>query len=490
MRTSKARRVAALSLALGLTAMGLTACETAPATGKRIFTGGLSPQAEAQLGLREHDKVLAEFGGAYDDPALAAYVSSLGNLLVQTSETPNERFTFTVLDSPVVNAFALPGGYVYVTRGLMALADNEAELAGVMAHEIGHVTARHPAERYGDQMTASILSAGAAVLLGGGAGQSAGAVSQLVLSGYSRDQEYEADLLGVRYLSRSGHDPRAMASFLAKLQAQSRLEADLAGQPGRADEFSLLQSHPRTADRVQRAIAEASGTAVADPIVARDIYLRKIDGLLYGDNPNQGLIRGREFVHPDLGFAFQVPDDFRLFNSTTRVTARGPRGAAIVFDQARQPSRASMTDYLVREWARSLSLTAVEPITVNGMEAASGAGQVNTRSGALDLRLVAIRYDAERIYRFAFITAPQVTARHTAGFRRTTYSFRRLGQADAGQYGPQRVRLYTVRPGDTPSSIASRMPFEERKLDRFLVLNGLDRSSGLQAGQTVKIIAQ
>ena len=293
---------------LGLAALPLlSACEIAPGTGRTIFTGGMSADQESQLGYQQHQKIVPQFGGAYSDPALTSYVGSIGNLLARTSETPDTKFTFTVLDTPMVNAFALPGGYVYVTRGLLSLADNEAEVAGVLAHEIGHVTARHAAERYGQTMAANVFGVGLGLLLGSDAATDlyAGVVA-VALRSYSREQEYESDLLGVRYMARAGYDPGAMASFLSRLQAHSRFESELRGEPGKADQFDILQTHPRTADRIARAIQQAGARTVADPMTARDIYLDKIDGMLFGDNPQQGFVRGHEFLHPELRFAFEV----------------------------------------------------------------------------------------------------------------------------------------------------------------------------------------
>ena len=297
----------------GLLALpALSACETAPGTGRTIFTGGMGPETEARLGYQEHQKIVPQFGGAYADPAIDAYLTGIGDLLARTSEIPDQKFTFTVLDTPMVNAFALPGGYVYITRGLLALADNEAEVAGVLAHEIGHVTARHAAERYGQTMAANILGLGLGILLGSGpATDLYGAVAGVALRSYSREPEYESDLLGVRYMSRAGYDPGAMATFLTRLLAHGRLEAELRGQPGKADAFDIMQTHPRTAERIARAIAEAGTKTVAEPLIAREIYLGKIDGLLYGDDPEQGFVRGRRFLHPWLRFAFEVPRGFR-----------------------------------------------------------------------------------------------------------------------------------------------------------------------------------
>jgi predicted Zn-dependent protease len=477
---------------LGLAALPLlSACEIAPATGRTIFTGGLSAEQESQLGYQQHQKIVPQFGGAYSDPALTSYVGSIGNLLARTSETPDTKFTFTVLDTPMVNAFALPGGYVYVTRGLLSLADNEAEVAGVLAHEIGHVTARHAAERYGQTMAANVFGVGLGLLLGSDAATDlyAGVVA-VALRSYSREQEYESDLLGVRYMARAGYDPGAMASFLSRLQAHSRFESELRGEPGKADQFDILQTHPRTADRIARAIQQAGARTVADPMTARDIYLDKIDGMLLGDNPQQGFVRGRRFLHPELRFAFEVPQGYRLINSAKRVTARGPKGATIAFEKAKQAVRGPMTAYLTEVWAEGVALSEVERLTVNGMEAATGHVRGRGRSGAIDLRLIAIRYDRANIYHFIFVTPAQLAGALSRDLRETTYSFRRLSAAEATRLKPRRLRIYGVRPGETAARIAARMPFEDHHLRRFLVLNGLDRDQSFPTGHRVKTVIE
>jgi len=480
------------AIIVALAASGpLAGCATAPATGRTFFTGGMSAEDEARLGLQEHQKIVPQFGGVYENAELSAYIASIGNLLARTSEIPDQKFTFTVLDSPIVNAFALPGGYVYVTRGLLALAGSEAEVAGVLAHEIGHVAARHAAERYGQNVAANIAGVGLGVLLGSKAiSDTFSAASAVALRSFSRDQEYEADFLGVRYLTRAGFDANAMAGFLSQLQADSRLEAELAGQPGSADEFNIMQTHPRTADRIQRAIAEAGAVSVQNPIVGRDVFLDKIDGMLYGDNPDQGLIRDRRFVHPALRFAFTVPEGFRLGNSSERVVARGPEGAGIIFDRASESGTGAMTAYLTQVWAKGVSLQNVEAITVNGMAAATGQVSVNSSGGPRDLRLVAIRYDAQTIYRMLFVTPPKLTASLSLPLRETTYSFRKLSAAEATAVKPWRLVVHKVRPGETANALAERSPFADHRLKRFLVLNGLAENSPLPAGRAVKLVIE
>ena len=489
MSLSTASRLLAL---LGLAVLPLlAACETAPATGRSIFTGGMSAEDESRLGYREHQKILPQFGGAYADPALTGYLSSIGNLLVQTSETPGTKFTFTLLDTPIVNAFALPGGYVYITRGLLALADNEAEVAGVLAHEIGHVTARHSAERYGQTMAANVLGLGLGLLLGSGPATNLySGVAAVALRSYSREQEYESDLLGVRYMARAGYDPGAMASFLSRLRAHSLFESELRGEPGKADRFDLLQTHPRTADRIARAIRAAGVRSVANAMTARDLYLGKIDGLLYGDNPKQGLVRGRRFLHPGLRFAFEVPQGYRLFNGAERVTARGPEGAMVAFEKAKKAVRGPMTAYLTQVWAKGVTLSEVERLTVNGMEAATGHAQGRGQGGAIDLRLVAFRYDAATIYHMIFVTPVRLAGARARDLRETTYSFRALSAAEAARLKPYRLRIHSARAGETAARIASRMPFEDHRLRRFLVLNGLNRDQSFPTGHRVKTVTE
>jgi predicted Zn-dependent protease len=329
-------------LLFALAALGLNGCsyQTSPATG-REFLSPVSEKQEAQMGADEHPKILEEFGGAYSEkPNLNAYVNQIGQQVAQNAERKDVTYTFTVLNTEDINAFALPGGYVYVTRGLLALANNEAELAGVLGHEIGHVNARHTAERMGQQQQASILSTlgvAAATILGGDTlGQMAGGLAQqgsaVYLGQYSQSQEFEADSLGVRYIAKTGYDPQAMATFLDSLDQDVHLEAKEAGKPEAADAYSMTQSHPRTPDRVQRAIAEAN-IPVADPALNRDRFLEQINGMIWGSDPREGVVKGSTFIHPGLRFAFDAPQGMKLQNSPSQVVGAGGN-AVMIFDLA------------------------------------------------------------------------------------------------------------------------------------------------------------
>lgn len=476
---------------LALAGATLAGCAVNPATGARTFTGLMSTQDEIRIGQEQHPQIVKAFGGEYGPPELRRYVSSLGELLARTVERQELEYTFTILDSDIVNAFALPGGYVYVSRGLLALAGDEAELAAVLGHELGHITARHHAQRAGQQLLAGVLVTGLGVAVGGPAADLGNIVAAGVLSSYSRQHEHESDTLGIRYMSRIGYDPNGMADFLARLRADSRLQAKILGRsPDDVDRFNYLATHPAPSERVQRASMIARETPVREPMRGRDIYLDRIDGMLYGDSPEQGFVRDRVFSHPKLRFTFEAPPGFRLVNTDRQVIGVGTDDAHFVFDREPQPPAGPMRDYLTRVWAKGATLGNVETIRVNGLEAATGTARGSTNAGPRDIRLVAIRVDAQTIYRFLFVTPPGATAALSEPFRRTTHSFRMLSEAEAAQLRPLRLRVVRVGAGDTVASLAARMPFGEFREERFRVLNGLDEGDRLTAGQRVKIVME
>jgi predicted Zn-dependent protease len=476
--------------AAAILAVALSGCAKNPATGGTAFTGGLSQSEEIRMGRENHPKIIKEFGGEYGTPDLKRYVNGIGQLLAKTAERRDLNFTFTVLNSDIINAFATPGGYVYITRGLMALADNEAQLAGVLAHEIGHITALHHARRHGQSILANIGLAAIGILGGQSAAQlgQIGAVS--LLQSFSRENEYEADELGVRYLSRVGFEPTAMAGFLSKLRADTQLSAKRRGEsPDAVDQFNYLATHPAPLARVQRATALARDKNVKNPMTARDIYLSKLDGTLYGSDPDQGYIRGRDFLHPKLRFAFQVPPGFSLFNSNQAVYAFGPDKSRIIFDRAAKPVSGLVESYVGRVWGGKLRLQNLETIRVNDLEAATATTQIRTKDCNFDARLIAYRVDAQSIYRLMFLTPGTQTARLSTELRRTTYSFRRLSTAEASRLRPLVLRIIRVRPGDTVQSLARQMPYTDFQLERFEVLNGISRNDRLRPDQKLKMVA-
>ncbi len=475
--------------------VGVASCAPTinPATGARETTL-LSPAGEARLGAEEHPRVLAEFGGAYDDPAVTRYVAALGDRLKNVSEMADQRFTFTVLDSPTPNAFALPGGYVYVTRGLMALANDEAELGGVIAHEIGHVTARHTAQRY-DRQVAGQVGATLATILGsvllGDAGaqlgqQAGGAAAMAYVQGFSRDQEFEADQLGVRYLSRAGYDPMAMATFLESLQMQDRLNRQLAGRDPNAETFSMYASHPRTIDRVARAAAAAEdgGSDRRDQAA----YFAAIDGLRYGDSPREGFVRDGHFVHPELRFRWRVPAGLEINNRPQAVYGRDRTGLAMIFDSRNLPRGAD----LVREARAALGpntpLPQGEPRRINGLDAAVAYGPVTLDGRRGEAAVALIRHDDGSVYRFVALKPGGFSDVDRERMAATVDSFTVLSAAEAQRYPATRIRVVTVGAGDTVASLASRMAVDNLREQTFRVLNGLGPGDTVRPGQRVKLV--
>lgn len=485
-------RILGLVLALAMGLAPLAGCSVNPATGQSSFTAFMGEDEERKVGSTEHPKILKQFGGAYADENLSRYVDGVGQKLAKLSEMPNLKFTFTVLNDDLVNAFALPGGYVYITRGLLVLAENEAEVAGVLGHEIGHVTARHTAQRYSSGIVAGIGAAVVGAVVGSQAvADLAGYGAQAWLQGFSREQEMEADQLGVRYMTRAGYDPQGMATFFRKLQLHTKLQAQLARKQDTSEQFNIMATHPRTGDRIAQAIQLAKANQVANPMVGREMYLRQIDGLVFGDDPGQGIRKGRDFIHPDLDLAFTVPPGFHMFNSATQLVAKGADGATIVFDDERKRQdfgRLSMARYLTDVWAPRQRLNGVESLEVNGLEAATGTTRARTDKGAVDLRLVAVRHP-KGIFRFLFITPPAQTDRLATEFRRTTYSFHRLTEAERRAAQPVRIRLATVKAGETPQTFAERMTVDEKRFEWFELLNRDLADEPLKPGVQVKVVA-
>lgn len=481
------------ALLLAAAAIGLAGCNyaTSPATGRQFMTP-VSEAQENQIGADEHPKILAEFGGTYDEKNLGGYVNQLGQAVAANTERKDVKYTFTVLNSDEINAFALPGGYVYITRGLLTLANNEAEVAGVLGHEVGHVTARHSAERMGQQQKASILSTlgvAAATLLGGetlGGLAQAGAqeTSQVYLGTHSQTQEFEADSLGVRYLSQASYDPQAMATFLDSLNNETTLSARIAGASTEVDSFTQMkQSHPRTPDRVQRAIAEAQ-VPVADPQVNRDRFLQQIDGMLFGPDPREGVVEGATFIHPGLKFAFDAPQGMKLKNSPDAVVGQG-NNAVMIFSIAAPAPGGSLAQYITSEGGKD-----VQSFQVNGMEAATGVASGTISGTAITARMVAIRQSAQTVYEFLYATPPAGFNAMDERFIASAQSFREISAQDASGYAPKRIRVVTVQPGDTVTSLSQQMQVDEAPVEWFRVLNHLGGNDQLQAGQKVKIVVQ
>ena len=493
------RAVIAAAAVAALPAMGPAGCAVNPATGERVFTGGVSGVQEKAVGRKAHPQILGELGPRYEDEELQNYVNSVGQLLARTVERRDLEYTFTIVDSDTVNAFAVPGGYIYITRGLLALFGDEAELAGVLGHELGHITALHYARGRGQAVLAQLGVLAADILArqagAGGAvrnvlGELSGTAAFAYLRSHSRENEYESDDLGIRYIARAGYDTRGVARMLAKIRAHARLRARLAGRsPDEIDRFDYTATHPAPAKRVRRALENAARNPVRDPMVAREIYLRKIDGLFYGGSPEQGFVRGREFIHPKLRFRFSVPDTFTLHNTPKAVIASGG-GARITLRLHGRGRTLSAAGFLRGRWAGKLSLGRIEEFTVNGQPAAAARAAARSARGAVDVRILVVGSRENRVYETIFVFPRGTGTRLDAAYREIRTSLRELTAREAASYRPRRIEVVEARPGDTQESLARRMAVAKRPLEHFRMLNGLEPRDRIAAGRLLKLVVE
>jgi predicted Zn-dependent protease len=473
---------------LGLSCLTVAACSVNPATGDRQFTALLPTEKEAAIGAQEHKNVEKSFGKFMTGP-LADYVSTVGAKIAVNTERKDVQYKFHVIDSPIVNAFAIPGGYVYVSRGLLALANSEAELAGVLAHEVGHITARHAAERVSQGF---LVNLGAAVIgaAAGSAdiGRAAGLGSELYIKSYSRGQELESDTLGVRYLSRAGYDTNAMAGFLRNLDAQTKLDAKLSGKKATSD-FNYFSTHPITSQRVTQASAEALTYPKGKGTVRRDAHLQKVNGMTYGDSADQGFVRGNNFYHTGLGFMFSVPKGTKISNSQAAVMAKNSNGTVIVFDMGKVKEPIAPLDYIKNVWLKNQTIGSAESIKVNGLNAATAAFTGVVQGKSVTIRLVAIEWKPGEFFRFQMAIPKSVNAAFMDELKKTTYSFRRLSTSEKNSIRPKRIKLIAAKSGDSVKSLGARMKVDELMSEQFMVLNGLTASDNIVAGRLYKIIA-
>jgi predicted Zn-dependent protease len=443
------------------------------------------PQTTEQTNLqpaeeREHLRILASYGGIYDNAQLQAEIAKTVDRLVAASERPNLKYQVTILNSPAINAFALPNGHLYITRGLIALANDKAELASVLAHEMGHVIARHAAIREDQARQAALISHVVSdVLSDPQMGALALAKSKLTLAAFSRQQEFEADGIGVGISARAGFDPYGASRFLADMQRNADLKT--AGSENRAPDF--LTTHPATPDRIKNALANARqfsgpGTGERD----RDQYLADLGGMVYGEDPSEGFVRGRRFLHPKLGFTFLAPPGFSLDNTAQAVLGLKGGDEAMRLDVVSVPAEQTLPAYLTSGWMEKVDPASVEEFQINGFPVATATAKGDEWS----FRLFAVRFGSD-VYRFIF-AAKNMTGAVDHSFRESIASFRRMSLEESAQVHPLHLKIVAVRTNDTVEKLARRMATADHSLERFRVLNGLGPHDTVKPGAKVKLV--
>lgn len=456
----------------------------APSSSPQIVDEVQKNDPRAAMGAREHPRIVASYGGEYKDAKTERLVARIAGALTAVSENPTQSYRITILNSPAINAFALPGGYLYVTRGLLALANDASEVAAVLSHEMAHVTANHGIERQKKEEAEVIASRVVAEVLSSNlAGKQALARGKLRLAAFSRNQELQADVIGVRMLGEAGYDPNAAARFLDSMAVYGQFTAV---DPEADQSLDFLSSHPNAPQRVElaRRHARAFGAPGTVGDRGRDYYLAGIDGLLYGDSPQEGYVRGQTFLHGTLGIRFDVPAGFQIDNKADAVLATGSGDIAIRFDGVADSQRQSLVNYISSGWVTGLKPETIRPTTINGLEAATARAAADRWE--FDVTVVRI---GNQIYRF-LTAAPQGSPalEPTANVLKT--SFRRLTPLEISSLKPLRVRVVTARPGDTVASLAGRMMGTDRKLDLFRLINALSSTSTIKPGDKLKIIAE
>ena len=475
-------RLAAGCAAAAALAFAVAACSSVP-TARPILLPELPKNAEASSpSVREHQRVLSAYGGAYEDPRLHAKLTSIVDRLVAASDRPDLSYKITILNSPAVNAFALPNGQLYVTRGLLGLANDSAEFGSVMAHEMAHVIARHAATREEQARKTEQISSANDLMGDPQVGAMALARSKIALASFSRSQELEADAIGVGIASRAGFDPLGASRLLTAMGRNAELRS-LGRGPDASREF--LSSHPATPERVKN--AEDSARQFPAPRAHRDkpAYLASIDGMTYGEDPADGFVRGRHFLHPKLGFSFMAPEGFMLDNTPQAVLGAKEGGdQALRLDVVKVPAEQSLIEYLNSGWIENIENGSVEELTVNGVPAATATAIGNQWA----FRLYVVRFGGE-VYRFIF-AAKNRTPEADRAFRESIQTFRRLLPQERSTK-PLRLKIVKVQPSDTVESLSTRMALPlDHAVERFRVLNGLEPEEEVKGGDLVKIIVE
>lgn len=430
---------------------------------------------------REHPKIVAAFGGTYEDHDAELAIGTMVGRLVAASQEPWRGYRVTILNSPAVNAFALPGGYVYVTRGLLALASDSSEVAAVIAHEMAHVTARHAYLRAQRAEAAAVASKAVQDVVQDPAAQRVALASTRVsLARFSQIQELEADRIGIATLTKAGYDPFASPRFLT---AMARFAAWKNGLPeDDAGGTDFLSSHPSTPERITQALAEAKETGITGGETDRNGYLARIDGLMFGDDPVEGYVRGREFLHAKLGFGFTVPDGFMLDNTSKAVLATNADGVAMRFDGADIAPGSDLVDYLTSGWINGLDRGSVQTASVAGLPMATASAAAR----GFTYRIAVLRFD-DQAFRFLFATRGDAASLDQA-FVGTIASFRALSAGEKASLTPLRIRIVTVGAGDSAESLAAAMAPLDRAVVLLRAINGLAAGAEPRLGSKVKTI--
>ena len=470
-----------------LCALALANCATNPVTGNPNFVT-MSESQEVSTGRSEDQKVRAQYG-TYDDPVLQRYVNDIGQRLAKASHRSGLQYQFLVVDSPQVNAFALPGGYIYITRGILAYLNSEAELAAVLGHEIGHVTARHSVQQLSAATAANI---GVSVLqifvpqIRNSAGDALiSTLGGALLSGYGREHELEADRLGAEYLARTGYDPQAMIKVVGVLKNQEQFDAEVAKAEGREARayHGLFASHPDNDTRLQEVVREAAKFKSTENRIGREEFMRSMAGMVFSDSPAQGFVRNNTFFHPDLGLTLNFPAGWRVQNNAQNVAAASPEQNALIDLRSAGRADGSPADVL-RKLLKLGAGSTVSPQTLGGLQAAVTEATLSGKPTR-----IAVVFLGSSAYTIG-VQAKDAAAysQHKAVMDAAMNSFHAMTAQERALAKPLRLRVITAQAGQTFAALARTSPLGRFAENHLRVINGLYPSGEPVAGQSLKIV--
>ncbi len=471
----------------------LSGCATNPVTGQADFVL-MSEKQEISMG-RRYDPEIRKKYGVYDDPKLQAYVQQVGERLAANSHRSKLVYRFTVLDSPDVNAFALPGGYIYITRGILAYINSEAELAAVLGHEIGHVTARHSVRQYTSAMAANI---GAGILsavvpeLGGQAGQQLlNVIGNALLSGYGREHELESDRLGAEYLARSGYDPNAVLGVIGILKNQEEFEKKRAKAEGREPRIyhGVFASHPSADKRLQQVVGQAKKfkTAAATR-VGREEYLKHINGTVFGDSAKEGIRRGSNFYHRDLNFALKFPDGWNLENNPNSIIARRPDRNAVIQVQVKDLNKDITPKEFMQQRLKLKGLEREDKLNGTSLPSHTAVTRITTPFGKRDTRVTVVFYNKRAYIFFGATKDPRDFEKTDPLFLETARSLRPLTAKQKKLAEGLRIRIIRAKAGTTFAKLAAQSPISNYAESTLRLINGKFPGGEPKPGEPIKIV--
>ncbi len=467
----------------------VVACSRNPVTGKKEFML-ISEKQEMAMGAGADPAIVAQYG-LYQDAEIQSFINAKGQAMAKISHRPNLNYSFKVLDSPVINAFAVPGGYVYFTRGILAHFNNEAEFAGVLGHEIGHVTARHSAQQYSKSMLAQVgLIAG--MVAAPKFAQYANSAQQglgLLFLKFGRDDESQSDRLGVEYSTKIGYDAHHMANFFNTLK---RMRTTQGGE----EIPTFMSTHPDPGDRFNKVHEQADywqkGLKATNLKEGRDSYLRMIDGLVYGEDPRQGYFEKGYFYHPELRFVFPYPSSWQKVNAPSQVQMGAKDGKAMmIFTLAKEQSLTQAAQAFIQE----NQLTQVESrnVTVNGMQAimsvADQAANQQNQSPAIRILTYFISYNG-KIYKFHGLSETKDFYTYRNTFEQTMTGFNKLTDQAKINVKPDVIKIETAKQTASLQFIMKSFNMPEDKMEALSLLNGMKLTDKVQQGTLIKTLVK